>query len=74
MIRFHFEHEMPMVSVGILWMEDTCILLEASRGFVPLSAVEIVEIVTPVELELVVGLIVGENLNVVVEHIPRHIY
>ena len=72
-VRFHFEHEMPMGSIDVLRMEHTGTRLEAARGLVPLAAVEVVEIVAPVELELVVDVVVSEHLHVVVQDVPRHI-
>ena len=39
----------------------------------PLGAVKMVEVITPVELEFVVMLVVGEHLDIVVKQVPWHV-
>ena len=73
MLRLHLENEMATLSVSIRWMEHTCVGIEATASLVPLPAVELIEIVTPVEPKLVMLRIVGEHLDVVVEHEPGHV-
>ena len=72
-LRLHLEDKVAVCSVSILWVEHTGVGFEASSSLMPLTAIESIEIVAPVELEFVVPLIVSEDFNVVVEDEPWHI-
>ena len=69
----HFKNEVTCGSIDIGWIENRTIGLESTTCFVPSATVESIEVVSPVELKLVVVLVVSEDLNVVVEHIPWHV-
>ena len=71
---FHFYHQIAVLSVHIGWMERARVSLEASAGFMPSAAVKGVEIVPPMQLKLVLVLVVDEHLDVIVQHIPRHVH
>ena len=69
----HFKNEVTCGSIDIGWIENRTIGLESTTCFVPSATVESIEVISPVEFELVVMLVVGENLNVVIEYIPWHV-
>ena len=64
---------MTIVSENVLRVECASIRFETTAGFVPLVTIKVVKVIAPVELELVMLFIVGENFDVIVHHIPRHI-
>ena len=72
-IGLHLKHQITSLHRHILWVENARVLHKASACFVPSVCIESVKIVTPVQVELIVSLIVGEDLNVVVHEIPGHI-
>jgi len=69
----HFEHEVAGFSIGVVWVEDTRVGLEATAGLVPTTCIEGVKIIAPVESEFVRISVIVVHLNVVVENIPRHV-
>ena len=69
----HFKNEVTCGSIDIGWIENRTIGLESTTRFVPSATVESIEVISPVEFELVVMLVVGEDLNVVIEYIPWHV-
>lgn len=71
--RLHFKDKVAGRAVDIGWVKDRAIGLESSAGLVPPSAVKGVEVIAPVEVKLVGVVVVGEDLNVVVKHVPRHV-
>ena len=71
---FHFDHQIAVLSVYIGWVERARVSLEASASFMPTTAVKGIEIVPPVQLKFVLVLVVDEDLDVVVKHIPRHVH
>ena len=71
---FHFDDKIAATSVYITWVENTAVGLKSATCLMPATAVKSVEIIAPVELKLVDLLVISEHLNVIVEHIPWHIY
>ena len=69
----HLQNEVAAGSVNIRWVENGGVCLESTGSLVPSSAVELVEVISPVEDEFSSGLIVVEDLNIVVKDIPWHI-
>ena len=72
--RFHFNDEVAVLTVDVGWVERAGVGLKATTCLVPATAIKGVEIVPPVQLKLIPMLIVDENLNIVVEHIPGHVH
>jgi len=52
-LRLHFEDEIASLDRYVLGMEDTGVGVEATTGLVPPFAVELFEVVTPVQVEFV---------------------
>ena len=69
----HLKNKMATACIGIFRVENTGVGLEAVTSLVPSVVVERIKVVTPVELEHVVVLIIGEHLDVVVKNEPRHV-
>ena len=74
LIWLHLDDKVASASVYISRVENATISLEATAGLVPSTTVEGIEVIAPMELKLVYVLIVREDLDVVVEDVPRHIY
>ena len=72
-LGLHLEDEIAGLGVGIIWVEDARVGLETSTCLMPAARIEMVEIVTPVEPELVMVDIVVVHLDVVIENVPWHI-
>ena len=73
LIRLHFEDEAAVVGVSVGWVESARVGLEGAASTMPSTSVEGVEIVAPVEHELLGVRVPGVNLNVVVQQIPGHV-
>ena len=71
---FHFDDQIAVLSVHIGWVERARVSLKASAGFMPSTAVKGVEIVPPVQLELVLVLVVDKHFDIIVQHVPRHVH
>ena len=71
---FHFDHQIAVLSVHIGWVERARVSLKASAGFMPSTTVKCIEIVPPVQLELVLVLVVDKHLDIIVQHVPRHVH
>ena len=71
--RLHLDHKVSVRGVHLLRVEDTAVGFEASACLMPAAAVERVEVIAPVELEFVQFLVVGEDLNVIVQDVPGHV-
>ena len=74
LIWLHLDDKVASASVYISRVENATISLEAAASLVPSTTVEGIEVIAPMELKLVYVLIVREDLDVVVEDVPRHIY
>ena len=72
-LRLHLQDEISSLHRDILWVEDTRVGIKGATGLVPTLGIELVEIVAPVQMEFIVILIPGEDLNVVVEDEPWHV-
>lgn len=72
-LRLHFQDQVSSLYRNILRVEHRGVSIKATGCFMPAFFVEFLEIVSPVEIEFVGGLIPGEDLNVVVEEIPGHV-
>ena len=72
-LGLHLEDEIASLGVGIIRVEDARVGLETSTCLMPAASIEIVEIVTPVEPELILVDIVVVHLDIVVEDVPWHI-
>ena len=66
MVWLHLQDEVSTTSVSIGGVEYACVLLEPAGGLVPLATVEVIKVITPVELELIMFWVVCEDLNIVV--------
>ena len=71
--RLHLDDKIAATSVYITWVENTAVGLKSTTCLMPATAIKSVEIIAPVELKLVDLLVISENFNIIVEHIPRHI-
>ena len=69
----HLKDKITARCVHIRWVEDAGVGLESSGGLVPAARVERIEVIAPVEFEFVFFLVVGKDLNIVVEHVPWHV-
>lgn len=65
-VWLHFKHKMARSHRDIFWEENAGILIKASTRFMPPIFVESVKIVTPVQVELILIMIVSIHFNVVV--------
>ena len=64
---------MALVSIDVVGIESTSVVLKASRSLVPLAAVEVIEVIAPVEHELVVLNVIRVHLNIVIFNVPGHV-
>ena len=51
--RLHFDYQVAVVSIDVLWVEDAATRRKRATGFVPTIRVKVVEIIAPSELKLV---------------------
>ena len=51
--RLHFDYQVAVVSIDVLWVEDAATCRKRATGFVPTILVKVVEIIAPSELKLV---------------------
>jgi len=72
-IGLHLEDQVTSFDVGIAWVEDTRVGLEATSSFVPAANVKSLEVIAPKELEFVRFVVPFEDFDVVVEYVPGHI-
>ena len=72
-LGLHLKDQVATLDGDILWVEDAGVGVEATAGLVPPFGVEFVEIVAPVQVELVRLLVVGVHLDVVVKDVPGHV-
>ena len=71
--RLHLDHKVAICGANLLRVKDATISLKAATRLVPPATIKGVEVITPVELKFVQVLIVGEDFDVVVQHIPWHV-
>ncbi len=71
--RLHFQMQITVLSKHVRGVELARVRLERASGLVPATTVESVEVIAPVELELLVLGVPLMNLNVVVKGVPGHI-
>lgn len=69
----HLQNKVAAGSVDIGWVENGGIGLESTGSLMPSSAVELVEVISPVEDEFAGCLVVVEDLNIVVKDVPWHV-
>ena len=69
----HFYNKVSMRCENLLRVEDTTILLEATTGFVPSTAIKGLKIVSPMELKLIQVLVIGKDFNEVINSVPGHV-
>ena len=63
--RLHFNDQIAVVSINVLWVEDAARSFKRTAGFVPSCLIEVVEIIAPFELKLVLFCIIAVSFNVV---------
>lgn len=72
LIWLHLKNEVSARYVSILRVKDTAVALKSASDLVPASLIELVEIVSPSQVESIV-LIPVVDLNIVEEKVPWHI-
>ena len=70
---FHLHDKISTICEHIRWEEKTVVALESPTVLVPTCLVELVEVISPVEHELIGALIVSVHFNIVKEKVPWHI-
>ena len=71
--RLHLNDQITFLSVDVLRIKDTAVGFKTATRLMPASAIESIEIVSPVEFELFKLRVVDIGLNVVKEKIPWHV-
>merc|ERR1719253_837385 len=66
----HLQNKVAARSVDIRWVENGGIGLESTGSLMPSTAVEGIEVISPVEDKLSGCLVVVEDLNIVVKDVP----
>ena len=70
----HFQDQITARCVNIRRIENGGICLKSTGSLVPSATVECIKIVSPVKQEFSGMLIIVEDLNIVIKHIPWHVY
>ena len=74
LVRLHLEDEVSTLYECLRFTERSAIVVERSIvTLMPSCLVKCVEVVLPVEVESICGVVVGVGLNVVVEAVPWHV-
>ena len=71
--RFHLEDKIAATRVYLRWIEYATVGFEPAASLMPATAVESIEVVAPVEIELVQKLIISVHFDVVEEKVPWHV-
>ena len=71
--RLHLEDKITTACVHLRWIKYATVGFESAASFMPATAVESIEVVAPVEIELVQKLIISVNFDVVEEEVPWHV-
>ena len=69
----HFQDQVTARCVHIGWIENRRVSFKSTRCLMPSSAIKGIKIVSPVKDEITGILIIVEDFNVVVKHIPWHV-
>ena len=72
LIRLHLNDEVSSASINILWVENAAISLKSTASFMPSTAIEGLEIVSPLEFELIAVFVESKYFDVVVHYKPGH--
>ena len=70
---FHLDYHVPILHVNVRWMEDAAVRFERATALMPSSLVKPVEVVSPIEFELIMCRVVVVDFNPVVENVPGHV-
>ena len=69
----HLQDQISSRCVDIGWVENGRVCFKSTRCLMPSARVKCIEVISPVEDKFSSGLIVIENLNVVIEDVPWHV-
>ena len=72
--RLHLKYKIATSSERVLRIEDATIRLKCSALLLPAVLVKPLEVISPLEIELILLIIVAVHLDIVKEHVPRHIF
>jgi len=72
LVRLHLNDEVSSALINILWVENAAISLKSTASFMPSTAIEGLEVVSPLEFELIAVLIKSEYFDIVVHYKPGH--
>ena len=70
----HLYHKIATTCVHILRVENTAIRLKSATELVPAGLVKLVEVIAPVQVEVVSVRVVFVGLNIVEKEVPWHIF
>ena len=72
--RHHLQYKIAASGEHVCGIKDATVCLKCPTLLLPAVLVKLLEVISPLEIELVRVLIVAVHFNIVKEHVPRHIF